>query len=141
MNPGDMLVIGEWTLLQLGNVQFLRDFSKCRKWNNRENRINFVCFPNISRSNELRGRSSHWEMNTSGIAQGQTFSNFLRVGNETTEKTKKINFWVLSLYLVQINQGDVLVIAKLALLEVGNFRIFRNFSKCRKRYSGENSKN
>ena len=46
MNPGDVLVIGEWTLLELGNVRFFRNFSKCQKWNYREKpeKINFWVF-------------------------------------------------------------------------------------------------
>ena len=55
----------------------------------------FLSFPNISSSNDLRGRSGHWETNTSGIAQGQTFSNFLRVGNETTEKKNQLLSFVI----------------------------------------------
>ena len=83
MNPGDVLVIGEWTLLELGNVTFFRIFSKCQKW-------------------------------------------ILR------KKTNKINFWVFQLYLVQMNPGDVLVIGEWTLLELGNVKFFRIFSKCQK---------
>ena len=83
MNPGDVLVIGEWTLLELGNVTFFRIFSKCQKW--------------------IYGK-----------------------------KTQKIYFWVFQLYLAQINPGNVLVIGEWTLLELGNVKFFRIFSKCQK---------
>ena len=46
MKPGDVLVIGEWTFLELGNVRFFWNFSKCPKWNYREKpeKINFWVF-------------------------------------------------------------------------------------------------
>ena len=31
-NTGDVLIIGEWTLLELGIVRLFRNFSNCRKW-------------------------------------------------------------------------------------------------------------
>ena len=46
----------------------------------------FLIFPNISSSNDPRGRPNHWEMNTSGI---HFFRNFLSDGNETTGKNQK----------------------------------------------------
>ena len=54
----------------------------------RENQ--FLSFPIISSSNEPRGRASHWGMNTSGIGQCQTFSNFFEVSEiKFPENTRK----------------------------------------------------
>ena len=135
MNPGDVLVIGEWTLLQLGNVTFFRFFSKCQKSKLRKihEKNQFLSFPNIFISNEARGRASHWGMNFSGIGQCQIFLKFFSKCPKWNyrEKPKKINFWVFQLYLVQMNPRDVLVIGEWTLLELGNVRCFRNFSKGR----------
>ena len=42
-------------------------------------------------------------------------------------KTQNINFWVLQIYLVQINPGDVLVLGKWILLVLEKVWFFRNF--------------
>ena len=59
------------------------------------------------------------------------FRNFPKFQHELTWKTlKKINFWVLQIYLVQMNPGDVLVIGRCILLVLRKVYFFRNFPKC-----------
>ena len=53
----------------------------------------FLSFANISSSNEPRGRASHWEMHSFGIAKSVFFSKFSQVSViKLQDKTKKENF-------------------------------------------------
>ena len=78
----------------LGQCQIFSKFFKLSEMKlpgkARENQ--FLSFPNISSSNEPRGRASHWGMNTSGIGQCQIFVEiFLSVRNEIYGKKPQRN--------------------------------------------------
>ena len=50
----------------------------------------FLSFANISSSNEPRGRASHWEMHSFGIAKSVIFSKFSQVSvMNLQDKTQK----------------------------------------------------
>ena len=99
-------------------------------------------FANISSSNEPRGRATRWEMNSFGIAKSAFFWKLSQVSvMQLQSKTQNINFWVLQIYLVQINPGDVLVLGKWILLVLEKVWFFRNFHVSVIKLPGKKSKN